>query len=126
MKKYLSVLIVLGLLCSALVGVAEEERLDTWLTDELTTLTIATHSGWDNVKPMPSNDLPVWQEMERLTNVHIEWQVYPVDTYVEVMNVRLAAGKDLPDIWVDNSGKTGAELVEDGIIIDQTELWESC
>ena len=84
MKKYLSVLIVLGLLCSALVGVAEEERLDTWLTDELTTLTIATHSGWDNVKPMPSNDLPVWQEMERLTNVHIEWQVYPVDTYVEV------------------------------------------
>ena len=62
------------------------------------TLRVATHTGWAATLAPASNDLPVYQEMERLSGVHVEWENIQVKNYAEVMKARLAAGVNLPDV----------------------------
>ncbi|MFK7693651.1 extracellular solute-binding protein [Paenibacillus sp. HJGM_3] len=45
-----------------------------------------------------TQNLPVWQEIEKRTGVKINWDVTPVAQYNQAMNVRLAAASGLPDI----------------------------
>ena len=92
------------------------------LSAEKVTLRFATHQGTASAMAKPSNDLPVYQHLEKITNVHIEWEVVPFDTYKEVMSIRLAAGSDLPDILNLNNLGNYAKLATDGIIIPQTDL----
>lgn len=94
------------------------------LVAEKVTLTFATHQGTNAAMAPPSNDLPIYQYYEKLTNVHIEWQTTPIDSYKEVMNTRIASGEALPDILNLNSLGNYQTLAEDGVIIPQTELIE--
>jgi putative aldouronate transport system substrate-binding protein len=88
----------------------------------LTTLTFATHSGTNASMAPPSNDLPLYQYLEKLTNVRIEWQVTAYDNYKEVMNTRIAGGDKLPDILNLYALGNYETLAKDNIIIDQTAL----
>ena len=101
--------------------------LDTWLCPELTTLKFLTHSGYSSQSPQPSNDLPKYKECERLTNVHIDFEVILSSEYNSIVNVRLASGADLPDIMTYNGNiALLSELVDDGILISQDDLYETC
>ena len=98
----------------------------TWLCRELTTLSFLTHAGWSGDTPPPSNDLPAYKELERLTNVHIEFETVRLNELNATVNARLASGSDLPDIVNYNAGAGRLpELVEDGLIADQTDYWKT-
>ena len=105
---------------------ASSEALPTWLCPELTTISFLTHSGWSSDAPQPSNDLPKYIELERLTNVHINFEVILTSEFNNIVNVRLASGSDLPDM-INYNGSIGRlpEYVEDGLIIDQMKYWET-
>lgn len=95
------------------------------LSPEKVTLTFATHQGWNTAMSPPSNDLPIYQEYERLTNVHIEWETVPAANYTETMTTRLAAGNALPDMLnLQIDGFNIQKLAEDGIIIAQNDLFD--
>jgi putative aldouronate transport system substrate-binding protein len=67
-----------------------------------------------------SQNLPVWQEVEKRTGVKIKWDVTPSAQYNQAMNVRLAAASGLPDIL-----KLPSEPVkygEDGLVIPLNDL----
>ncbi|OHD67561.1 MAG: hypothetical protein A2177_12355 [Spirochaetes bacterium RBG_13_68_11] len=86
------------------------------------TLRFATHTGTNAAMAPPSNDLQVYQHLEKITNVQIEWEVVPYDNYPTVMNTRLAAAGNLPDILnLDRLGNY-AKLASQGIIIPQNDL----
>jgi putative aldouronate transport system substrate-binding protein len=100
--------------------------LPTWLTMETKAISFLTHTGWSSDSPPPANDLPKYKELERLTNVHIDFEVIPVNELSSIVNVRLASGSDLPDMINYNAGIGRLpELVEDGLIIDQMEYWKN-
>lgn len=65
--------------------------------EQRVTLTIATNENYYAAASF-TKDLPVFQKMEDATNVTLKWEVTPGDQYGTVINTRLAAGTDLPDI----------------------------
>jgi putative aldouronate transport system substrate-binding protein len=86
------------------------------------TLRFATHQGTNSAMAPPTNDLPVYQQLEKLTNIHIEWETVNWNDYPTVMATRVAAGSDLPDILnLDRLGNY-AKLASDGVIIPQNDL----
>jgi putative aldouronate transport system substrate-binding protein len=92
------------------------------LSAEKVTLRFATHQGTNSAMAKPSNDLPVYQQLEKITNVRIEWETVPYNSYKEVMTTRIAAGSDLPDILNLSFLGNYAKLATDGIIIPQNDL----
>ncbi len=86
------------------------------------TLRFATHQGTNSAMAPPSNALPVYQYLEKITNVHIEWETTPFNTYKEVMSIRIAGGGSLPDILNLTNLGNYEKLAADGIIIPQTDL----
>ena len=100
--------------------------LSTWLCSDTATLSLLTRASVVNDAPPPSNDLAKYKEFERMTNVHIEFEVIQNDEYDQALISRLAAGGDLPDILGYIGGVNRLpEFVSRGRIIDQTGLWES-
>jgi len=93
------------------------------LTDENVKLTILTHTGHDPSLAIASPDLPVYQKISELTNVTIEWQTVPRDNYKEVVNTRLLAGQDLPDI-INMHDLNLSQMASDGLIIPMDDLME--
>ena len=89
-----------------------------------TTIRLTTHQGTNSSIAMPGNELPLYQWIEEQTNVHIEWDTVPYDTYAETINVRLASDFDLPDILNLHGLGNYASLAKDGIIIPQNDLIE--
>lgn len=67
------------------------------LTDKPATIKWATVENWYPPASLTSG-LPVWKEIEKITNVKIEWDVAPDAQYITAMQTRLAAATDLPDI----------------------------
>ena len=96
------------------------------LVPEVITLRYATHQGHNTAMAPPSNDLSLYQKLEELTNIHIEWETVPVDSYGEVMTTRIAAGGELPDILnlqdLGNYQKLFDDLLQDHIIFKQQYL----
>jgi len=91
---------------------------------EKPTLKVLTHTGWAATLPPANNELPVYKEYERLTNIHIEWENIQATNYAEVVRPRLAAGTSLPDI-INMSGLGDmAQYGRDGLIIAQNDLIE--
>ncbi|NSW91301.1 MAG: extracellular solute-binding protein [Firmicutes bacterium] len=43
------------------------------------------------------NDMPVFQELEKRTNIHLEWEILPITNPDEKFNLIMASG-DIPDI----------------------------
>ena len=65
-----------------------------------------------------SANLPVWQEIEKRTNVKINWDVTAAAQYTEVMKLRVtASGANLPDIMLLPNGLKLAELGSEGVIL---------
>ena len=99
----------------------------TWLTGEKRTLTVLTNEGsGGSTYPPASNDLPFWQFMEEYTNVHIEWEIAPTTGYLEIINTRLSAGIDLPDIVMVNTLQVGENAGQNGLLVDLSQYWDTC
>ena len=96
----------------------ENETADTGITfplAEQVELTIATPDG--SVASLADN-LPVWEEIQRRTNIKINWDVTASKQYVEVMKLRVGAGGGkLPDIMFLPNGLSLAELGAEGTIL---------
>ena len=96
-------------------GAPDEIRKITFPLAEPVEIRIATPDG---TSASLANSLPVWQEIERLTNVRIVWDAIPSTQYNEVMKLRVSAGTSaLPDIMMVPNGLSVAELGQQGIII---------
>lgn len=67
-----------------------------------------------------TQNLPVWQEIEKRTGVKINWDVTPVAQYNQAMNVRLAAASGLPDILQLPGSPVNYGM--DGIVLPLNEL----
>ena len=82
-------------------------------------LTIATPDG--AVASLADN-LPVWEEIQKRTNIKINWDVTASKQYVEVMKLRVGAGGGkLPDIMFLPNGLSLAELGGEGTILPLEE-----
>lgn len=64
------------------------------------------------------NDIFCYQEMERQTNIHVDWIHPPVGQEKEQCNLMIASG-DLPDFMMMNHNTIGglSKLLADGVII---------
>lgn len=126
MKKALRTLLVaiLTLLLAVTPALAASYEGALPLTEEKVTLTILTHAGVNASYPPPSNDLPFWQWVEEQTNVHIEWEVVPSESYEEIIATRLAAAQDLPDIINVSSAVNANNAGRNGLLIDMAALLE--
>lgn len=72
----------------------------------------------------PFKDLAVLQEIEAATNVHIEWDVAPINGWQEKKNLMLASG-DWPDVFWGNYIIENNEVIKfaaDGIFMPLEDL----
>lgn len=75
------------------------------------------YAGWDNwyAPASLSQQLPVWQEVEKRTGVKIRWEVSHYSQYNAAMQTKLVAAKDVPDIFalpVDLQVAIESDLIE--------------
>lgn len=142
MKRQIALLICLLLVFSTLAGcnggdVAEtsaqtptaasqetetpEERSLLPLCDELTEFTMFYTMNIQAMNHIETpNDSPAWQELERLTNVHIEFQIVTAQTMTEQFGI-MSAADNYTDFLSSLSNKYSGGLskaVEDEVIVD--------
>jgi putative aldouronate transport system substrate-binding protein len=60
-----------------------------------------------------SNDLPVFQELEKRTGIKVKWEALPDDQYWKTINTRIAANTDLADLV--EGGDEASLLAKQGI-----------
>lgn len=126
MKKVLALLLTLMLLMGTLaVALAEPEALTLPLSEEKVTFTYWKPMHTNASKLLKDyNDNEVYQELEKRTNVHIEW-IHPVaGQEAEQFNL-LVAANDLPDFVCMESGASYpggvAKAIEDGVFLPLEE-----
>ena len=87
-----------------------------------------TYAGVDNwyTPASYSQNLEVWQEVEKRTGIKINWEVMPSDQYNAAMQTRIAAGSNLPDILAVPPLWNGdvVKYAEDGVILPLKDLIE--
>jgi len=77
----------------------KDEGYSLPIVDEPVTLTFMCRENQTAAAPTyGSGELPVWQKAEELTGVKIEWETAISSDYEAVVQTRLAAGVDLPDM----------------------------
>jgi putative aldouronate transport system substrate-binding protein len=77
----------------------KDEGYSLPIADEPVTLTFMCRENQIASAPTyGSGELPVWQKAEELTGVKIEWETAISSDYEAVVQTRLAAGVDLPDM----------------------------
>lgn len=75
--------------------------------------------------PSYADDLPIYQEIEKKTNIKIKWETYPYGQYDDAMNLRIAAGASgLPDVILVPSGADVMDLGTSGVILPLEDLIE--
>lgn len=71
------------------------------------------------------NDMPVFQELEKRTNIHLDWQLLPAEDNLTKLNLIMASG-DLPDLVSygdpDTAKKTFDKYGSEGAIIALDDL----
>lgn len=102
---------------------AEEELPETFLTPakEPVEFRYMVRENYLSSKPF-SSQLPVWQEIEKLTNIKIKWEAYPTEGFEDVITTTMAAGADLPDI-ISNWG-FDSKYAQGGLILELNSLIE--
>lgn len=85
------------------------------------TLTVATVDNYVETASYNLN-LPVWQQFEEKTGVKIKWDVTNSDNYQDVMNVKLAAATDLPDIFQLPTSYSPNKAKHDGLLLPLNDL----
>lgn len=121
MKKLLALLLALTLTLGAAVALAEPEAYTLPLSEETVTFTYWKPMHTNASKLMTDyNGNEVYQELERRTNVHIEWIHPAAGQEAEQFNL-LVAANDLPDFVCMESGATYpgdvAKAIEDGVFL---------
>jgi len=92
------------------------------LCEEKTTLTIWTSNDVTSMNLCGGdlNSLPFYQELEKRTNVHIEWSVPASGSESEQQNLLWASG-DLPDVLYYMNYTDGIDAaIDDGYLVDLT------
>lgn len=97
-------------------------RTDFHAEERRPTLKVATMDNYFTGRSY-AEQLPVWQEVEKQTGIRIQWEVLPREQYGEAMRLRLAKGRDLPDVLYLPGGPL--QLAKDGVILPLDELVES-
>ncbi len=96
MKRFLSILLTLVLLCSASLALANTaEPWDFPLAEEpinITAMGLQSPQGGDH------NEMLSWQVYEDMTGIDIEWENVPTATQAERFSVVMASN-DLPDMF---------------------------
>ena len=125
MRKLKTVTWLLSMILSLLlvtVGLGEASKPTLPLVEPGTkTLTIATMDSWFAPKSFNEN-LPIYQEFEKLTGVKIIWEAIPINDYDAVMSTRLASGQNLPDIFVVPWDANSDKLGYDGVTLPLNDL----
>ncbi|WP_127581500.1 extracellular solute-binding protein [Paenibacillus koleovorans] len=90
------------------------------VTDGSVTLTVAIADNPFAAASLTQN-LPVWQEIEKVTGVKIKWDVTPNSQYQTALQTRMAARTNLPDIMFTSFdmykyGKDGLLLPLDDLL----------
>ncbi len=73
------------------------ETYELPLVSEPLTITFATVENAD-ISNSYNENLPAFQELEKRTGIHVNFEASPDDQYNTTMQTRLAAAKDLPDL----------------------------
>lgn len=126
MKKWTCLLVTLAMLVTCFGVFAEEPEVSLPLTDETQTLTY--WFNLDNWKAAPEissySEVAAYQELEKLTNVHIDF-IHPViGQETEQFNLMIASG-EYPDlIWYNWASYPGGpeKAIADGVIIPLNDL----
>ena len=95
-----------------------------WLCKEKTTLTAISYDAVNN-SFNPTDMDTYWEWVEEQTNVHIDWEIIPYAGYNEVIQARMAAGVDLPDIIQVYSLENAQGAGENGILLDMAPYWDT-
>ena len=90
------------------------------LTDEVVTFKVATADNYYVPKSYNDN-LIIYQKLEELTNVKVDWEAIATD-YSTIMATRLAANTDLPDMMTIPGSLSRSEVAQDGLIIDIKDM----
>lgn len=72
-----------------------------------------------------SNKSIIWDEIQKQTNITIEWDVIPNQEYQQVMQVRLSSNTDLPDIIClqgQSDGSFLSKYFDEEVIISLNDL----
>lgn len=80
------------------------------LSDELVTFNLV---GVLNTDQHDFGDMEFFKALEEATNVHIEWQCYPSNSYSDQKNVMLASG-DIPDAFFGGDSISMTDLIQYG------------
>lgn len=94
------------------------------ITDELTTFTMWSGDFLDSAMPYNDpNEYPVWNELERRTNIHIDWTLATQASAAEQFSLMLTS-QDYTDLFAGAGYLTGGldYSIEEDIIIDLAEL----
>ncbi len=113
MKKLVTLLLAMALLVPT-AALAEKTISNEPVTLKISTLEVEV-AGCSYADP-----LPVFQQIEENTGVHIEWDIIPTD-YSTVMATRISSMDNLPDLMM-NPGLSSAMLMTGGIAADLTDL----
>lgn len=115
MKRTALVLaIIMALSLLATVSLAAENTMPI-STDKIT-LVFAIPDNFYAANSYADN-LPVWQEIEKKTGVTIEWQAVEPSQYDTIMNIRIAANTDMPDVFAVPGSVTNEDLSKQGIAL---------
>lgn len=70
-------------------------------------------------------DMEIFQKLEEIANVDVEWQVYPQATWPDKKNLILSSG-DLPDVFYMNAVDSNdlSKYASQGMFMDLTDLIE--
>lgn len=105
-KRWLSILLMLALVLGTASALADFHAEGMPVIDEKTTFRIIAAS---NALNAPYNDMPLFQELEEETNVHIEWEEVSTG-YVERKNL-VFASTQLPDAFFGKDCVTDTDVI---------------
>jgi putative aldouronate transport system substrate-binding protein len=91
-------------------------------SQQANSITVACLEGWYSAVSMNDN-LPVWQEVEKRTGIHVNWQANA--DYDTAMQPVIASGSSLPDLMLIPPSWSGSgvyKLGRDGVILQLDNL----
>ena len=81
-----------------------------------------SYAGVDTKVFSLNDNRDIWKEIEKKTNIAIDWQCIVGKDYNVAINLRAAAATDLPDIFETGQELKVPKLANDKVIIKTTEL----
>lgn len=69
-------------------------------------------------------DLPVIKEIEKNLNIKFDWQLMPYNGYEDALNIKLAAGSDMPDLFC-SWAQSPEELAKNGAIVALSDYFDT-